>query len=64
MYEGTYLNADGEIFKGIQVLNALIGEPDYGREVLEDKAHETCRVIQNYASDLADDLPQELWVML
>jgi hypothetical protein len=58
--KGTYLNAEGETYRGIHVFNAPIGEPDYVKEVLEDKAHETCRVIQDYTSDMGYDHPQEL----
>jgi len=57
VFEGIYLNSDGEIFRGIHVFNAPIGELDYSREVFEDKARETCRVIQNYASNLVNDHP-------
>jgi hypothetical protein len=62
--KGTYLNEEGAIYKGIHVFNAPIGEPDYVPEMLEDKAHETHRVINTYASDLADNHAQELWTIL
>ena len=46
------------------MFNTLIKELDYVREVLEEKAHETCMVIKDYTTNLVNDHQQELWKFL
>jgi hypothetical protein len=62
--EGTCLATNGEIYKGVHVFNAPIGDPEFVTEVIKDKAHKVCRVINDYATDLEEDHPQEMRTML
>jgi hypothetical protein len=46
------------------VFNVPIGEPEYVKAVLRDKAMEVKEVTRTYVENLEDEYPQELWKLL
>jgi len=58
--EGIYLATNGDLYMGIHVFNAPIGEPEFVAEALKEKAYDVRGLINDCFTDLQDGHHQEM----
>jgi hypothetical protein len=57
LQEGTYVNWEGDILKGIQVFNVPLGTERYVGAKLREKAMQVKQTTEAYVEDLGDEHP-------
>jgi len=62
--EGVFVNESREVLRGIMIFNVPVGERRYVDALLRQKAMEVGKVTRQYAEDLEEQYPHELWTML
>jgi hypothetical protein len=62
--EGIFVTKEGERLRSVTIFNVPIGEERYVEAVLKKKAKEIAAITRQYAEDLEEDHPHELWALL
>ncbi len=58
------MTEDGDILRGIQIINVPLGEEKYVKARLREKAKQVQRTTEAYVDDMGEEYPHELWTML
>ena len=64
MQEGIFVNEEGGRLRGVTIFNVPIGEERYVEVVMKKTAKEVAAITRQYAEDLEEKHPQELWALL
>ena len=61
--EGVLIDAEEERLRRVTIFNVPIGEPRYVEEILRNNTIKVTKVTMDYARDLEEEYPHELWTM-
>ena len=62
--EGIFVNEEGDRLRGVTIFNVPIREERYAEAVLKKKAKEVAAITRQYAVDMEEEHPQEMWALL